>query len=49
MAVYCKSLLLIILDLQEVVLPGSIELLNPHALDAIKHLLMSLVHVGSGG
>ena len=32
---YRKSLLFIILDLQEVVLLGSIELLIPHALDAI--------------
>ena len=46
---YCKSLLLIILDLQEVVLLGSIELLIPHALDAIRHFLMSVTHVGSGG
>ena len=49
MVVIVNLFFTIILDLQEVVLLGSIELLIPHALDAIRQFLMSVTHVGSGG
>ena len=50
MVCYCKSLFFFeILDLQEVILLGSIELLIPRALDAIVHFIMTVSHVGSGG